>query len=141
MNGAWYIMSREGDVGPFATAPAARRETKRFLEDRRALDGFQRSREARVDLLAPCRSAADTPVPATIGSAGTGSAAENSPVPTLSDVARSDRLKARVVVDGGAESAAEVDARLQAELDAFARKRSARVAEPGPEWALAVESR
>lgn len=104
MNGAWYIASREGDLGPFATARMADREAQRLLADRRALAGFQQSRESRVDLLAPRRAKANAAV------------------------------RARLT---GAESEAEVDARLKEELAAFARTRGRAKGVP----ALAVESR
>lgn len=53
MNGSWYFAAREGEMGPFPTQKAAQFEMIRYVADRQALESFQRSREQRVDKLAP----------------------------------------------------------------------------------------
>lgn len=48
LNGQWFFATREGEVGPFRSREAALKEVRRFVQERHALERFQRARDEGV---------------------------------------------------------------------------------------------
>jgi hypothetical protein len=44
MNGSWYFSTREGDLGPYTGRTGAEAALRTFLNEKKELDAFQRSR-------------------------------------------------------------------------------------------------
>jgi hypothetical protein len=52
-NGQWFFTTREGEIGPFKTRETAVKEVRRYVQERRDLDRFQKARSGEMRARAP----------------------------------------------------------------------------------------